>query len=87
MRVPKLVGFNFLLFSFIRFSKHLKLLLNLSKLDVGHLYLFLVIWKDQIWAKKVAPISFSSLTVDSCLFGLYDLGIQIKVKFQSIITK
>ena len=58
-----------------------------AKLDVGHLYLLLVMWEDQILTYKVAQFWFAILSCYSGLFGLYDLGIQTKVNFQSINSK
>ena len=44
-------------------------------------------WEDLIFTYKVARFWFAIFSCYSGLFGLYDLGIQIKVEFQSIITK
>ena len=44
-------------------------------------------WEDQIWTHKVAELRFAIFAYHSGLFGLYDLGIQTKVNFQSINSK
>ena len=49
-----------------------------AKLNVGHLYLLLVMWEDLILTYKVAQFWFA---IFSCYSGLYDLGIQTKVNF------
>ena len=54
---------------------------------MGHLYLSLVMWKDQIWTYKVAWLWFAILSCYSSLFSLYDLGIQTKANFWSITSK
>ena len=54
---------------------------------MGHLYLTLVMWKDHIRTHKVAELRFAIFAFHSGLFGLYDLGVQTKVNFQSINSK
>ena len=58
-----------------------------AKLDVGHLYLLLVMWEDQILTHIVAPLWFAILTCCSGLFGLWDFDIQTKVNFHLHSTK